>query len=556
MDAFVQLALIEKAKRVFAADGSVMLSFPLLEPIGFTADELEACTEPESADDYAVAADFSRVVNLVVSDMVASTTERKLWDVYRDVLDRAQVGDVSTEGDEDHSAADILYADGPDGTRVESEALKRYRQYRDAWFVAREDYAAHKLSGELSEDPAEHQQWTDTDEPALRAAIDAATSAWDTLGQRAEIEKALEEERNTAFRDPRRRWAEWSNAFNPDIDMATAGDGGRYAPTGFSPRNFAERDGWLTFDMSAAEMRALVEQAPDGLKRVLDDDRGSSIEHVSFEYRSVALVRPWFHPEALTSRIWRSSDPELTLSDGQDPPTGACPAYASACVFVRNVEVTTRGSAAGPASPEFALTLDPKLLTVRRDLRAEPRLRGRPTVRDHRSGVRDHRSATPASLPAAAARPIAFQMLKFNTFAKVSVPLSAAPAVAPVAAGNRLRLDTVRASERVRARAPVTDTPAPAPPTPPPTPDREEISILAFVCKRLPKAPDPAPELDWGDGTERAQSYVVVTGDTLGKIAAKVYGDSAQWKKIYQANRAMIGPNPDKIKVGQEFTLP
>ena len=33
MDAYVQLALIEKAKRVFSDDARVMLSFPLLAPL-------------------------------------------------------------------------------------------------------------------------------------------------------------------------------------------------------------------------------------------------------------------------------------------------------------------------------------------------------------------------------------------------------------------------------------------------------------------------------------------------------------------------------------------
>ncbi len=34
------------------------------------------------------------------------------------------------------------------------------------------------------------------------------------------------------------------------------------------------------FDLSASEMRTLVDQAPDALKRVLDDDGGSGIERV------------------------------------------------------------------------------------------------------------------------------------------------------------------------------------------------------------------------------------------------------------------------------------
>ncbi len=37
-----------------------------------------------------------------------------------------------------------------------------------------------------------------------------------------------------------------------------------------------------------------------------------------------------------------------------------------------------------------------------------------------------------------------------------------------------------------------------------------------------------------------AQNYVVVKGDTLMKIAKKFYGDSAQYTKIYDANRDVI----------------
>jgi len=217
MDAFVQLALIEKAKRVFAADASVMLSFPLLAPMGFTPAELAALTLPSTPADYAAAGDFARIVNFLASDMVANATERKLWDVYRDVLDQAEVGDVAADGAAEPSAASLLYTVGPDGTRVESNALVSYRQYRDEWFVAREDYASHKLTGELSEDAAERQHWLDVEEPALRAALDAATAAWDTLGGRAAIEGALQADRDAALRDPKRRWAEWQNGFNPDI---------------------------------------------------------------------------------------------------------------------------------------------------------------------------------------------------------------------------------------------------------------------------------------------------------------------------------------------------
>ena len=51
-------------------------------------------------------------------------------------------------------------------------------------------------------------------------------------------------------------------------------------------------------------------------------------------------------------------------------------------------------------------------------------------------------------------------------------------------------------------------------------------------------------------------SYTVVSGDSLSKIAKHHYGDAAKWHQIYDANKALIGSNPDLIEVGQVLTLP
>ena len=52
-----------------------------------------------------------------------------------------------------------------------------------------------------------------------------------------------------------------------------------------------------------------------------------------------------------------------------------------------------------------------------------------------------------------------------------------------------------------------------------------------------------------------ARTYTVKAGDSLSKIAQREYGDAAQWKKIYEANRDVI-KNPDLIHPGQTFKLP
>lgn len=53
-----------------------------------------------------------------------------------------------------------------------------------------------------------------------------------------------------------------------------------------------------------------------------------------------------------------------------------------------------------------------------------------------------------------------------------------------------------------------------------------------------------------------AQSYTVVKGDCLWKIAKRFYGNGAKYTTIYDANRAVIGGNPNRIYPGQVLTIP
>lgn len=51
------------------------------------------------------------------------------------------------------------------------------------------------------------------------------------------------------------------------------------------------------------------------------------------------------------------------------------------------------------------------------------------------------------------------------------------------------------------------------------------------------------------------QIYTVVAGDTLTKIAAKFYGDSAGWEPIFEANRDSLS-SPGALRVGQTLVIP
>ena len=52
-----------------------------------------------------------------------------------------------------------------------------------------------------------------------------------------------------------------------------------------------------------------------------------------------------------------------------------------------------------------------------------------------------------------------------------------------------------------------------------------------------------------------AQSYTVVAGDNLSKIAKHFYGSANHWREIYEANKATI-KNPDLIHPGQVLVIP
>ena len=51
------------------------------------------------------------------------------------------------------------------------------------------------------------------------------------------------------------------------------------------------------------------------------------------------------------------------------------------------------------------------------------------------------------------------------------------------------------------------------------------------------------------------ETYTVVKGDSLSKIAKHHYGNANDWKKIFEANRDIL-KDPDKIFPGQTLKLP
>jgi len=58
-----------------------------------------------------------------------------------------------------------------------------------------------------------------------------------------------------------------------------------------------------------------------------------------------------------------------------------------------------------------------------------------------------------------------------------------------------------------------------------------------------------------GSSSTATRIYVVVSGDSLSKIAKREYGDANAWKRIFEANTDIL-KDPNKIYPGQKLKIP
>jgi len=56
--------------------------------------------------------------------------------------------------------------------------------------------------------------------------------------------------------------------------------------------------------------------------------------------------------------------------------------------------------------------------------------------------------------------------------------------------------------------------------------------------------------------TTGSRFHTVQKKETLYALARQYYNDQSRWKDIYEANRAEIGGDPSRIRVGQRLVIP
>jgi hypothetical protein len=486
LDATVALAVMAKATKVFGRDNDAFLSFPIT-PVFFEKQQLDFLDGTPTNRALLDLSEFSRLVNLIPRGTIWNPgEERYLWDAYREMLEGADCpASTRTPAEEARyqRAMRYLYETGKP-----SPAALAYEQCRHAYEETMWEFNKRQSAADSSSQPEVKEQWRRVEEPALRAEIRRKEEEWRTAGFKEPVETARVELRLLSGQSPGQTIEEWRARFLDGIDKKTDTNLLGFLPSAYSPLNAFETGAWRRFTLTRDEAGALIGQAPANLRGALASQPLSlEIESLSVEYSYVNITRPWLAAEAFHARFWKFRERGKQLSDGGTPPAGSCPAYVTGLVFARNLEIKLKeNSAKNDAVADRLRDGKPLSLGFMPFVARESHLLTNPLAPMTPKPA-------PIGLPANLAG-LQASLKGLQEAAFLSKPLEPVwgGQFTPVKPGTEFQTQPWRPNlipigiglpglfPRGRAAA-----------------ANEGLYVMAFVCKRLPRCPDPDPALPW-----------------------------------------------------------
>ncbi|PGM06397.1 hypothetical protein [Bacillus thuringiensis] len=357
MEEKLSLALAVKLMKIYEKDENQFLSFPMGLTYSYRSlDFMKEESDLSALERLHYKADFARMVNLIPADGVPifSPSGVFLWNEMKDILTKAEFATNTLSQEEEKQlkdAKDFLTGEKveADGTKtlIPSEEVQTYNNYKIEFEEANDSYLAEKLTIEnATGEEAEKlkKAWETTRESKLRDIKDQAMLNWINLGYKNEVE-AYQKQRNIL--EVKKYSVLYRDEYLNDINIAEIADaesqGIPFCVTYFNPRDaFDQNQPWINIPLIKEEIDSLVQQAPDALKGVFSvEQENHNILSMSLEYKYVGIKRPWFRPEFFHSRFWKMSDNSV-VSDGANPRHGRVPAYITGMLVVRNIMVTKK----------------------------------------------------------------------------------------------------------------------------------------------------------------------------------------------------------------------
>lgn len=341
---YTSIAIVGKLNDLYE-NNDVFLSFPLGK-IAFSHQSLDFLKQKSSTGASEIEklnyrANFSRIVNMIPRDHVLFEMDasRFVWDEYQYALESANFAKSSLTTQEEKDLNEAIHFLGES---KESSELKKYKFYRARFDVINRQYAQKKLSVELStgvEGELLKKEWDTLLETELRDAKVRAEDEWINLGHKFKVEK-YQSIRNSLEEKKYGNADKYLSDFRSSEFLDTNGVGASIYSTLYGPQNaFDPNVVWTEVVITSSEIQSYVDKATEEVKNLFSGEVSSdlnNLDSITLEYNNVSVIRPWFNSWFFEMRNWRLPENDI-MSDGNIPRNGRLPAFISSMIMIKNV---------------------------------------------------------------------------------------------------------------------------------------------------------------------------------------------------------------------------
>jgi hypothetical protein len=496
MESRISLALATKLRKIFETEDKY-LTFPL--GTSFTYQYLNFMKDPSISgltlqEHLNNKGDFARLLNIVPSDATSFSPDasKLLWDELINILRMSTFAKSNLTVEENNllnKAVDFLtdITKLDDGTEipVNSVIVNKYYEYKTVFDQAEATYLNEKMTVELStgtEGEKLKQQWNAYREKQLLDIKNKAEDDWKNLGLREQV-KYYQQVRSNL--EPRKFLGLYKSAYLNEIEISETPDlngmGIGVYTTFFSPFDAFEPNlPWMEITLSKEEINQLVQVAPNDLKSIFNAGEGSNdIESIKLEYKEVVIIRPWYKPEFFASRYWKFDD-DIIVSDGHVPRQGKIPGYITSMLVVRKVMVIRKKTVQFSPITLPILTKDPLqtfIKEIQKKILEEKIPKKIPNILNR---LLDISLRTIIQQPKMAINDSKRSSLSMNYMNAKYAGITIKSPIIEIPKKNELPSNQNRSEQFVTE-----------------TLNFDGVIVLAYICKRVPKSPNPDLTLVW-----------------------------------------------------------